>query len=330
MTATVSRRRILKQACGAGAVALVGAPAVLRAAEPFAVKTSGLLGGWAELANDVFMEQGWDRKHGFTFTKERTYNVLATYYGDFVKGAVEIGVGGWDFFAKVYQKGAPVRIIGVISTGSMAGFLAGPDGPASLDAMKGKLVGAMQASSTYQMTKAWLKEFGRIELEKDIGIQNAPNPNATIALLAAKRVESALSWEHSLSAGVHRMPGSRVILNVGDYYKQHTRRDMPYFCVAMNADVIKKLPKDGIARIVKAYDDSFKWIASNSDAYASRAPKVKIEPAVIKTAMSSGRLKLQMQSMADAKNRQDVLFAADLLHKAGFFEKKLDEGLFAA
>ena len=47
---------------------------------------------------------------------------------------------------------------------------------------------------------------------------------------------------------------------------------------------------------------------------------------MIKTALSSGRLKLEMRSMADAKNREDVMYCADLLHKAGFFPKKLDEG----
>jgi hypothetical protein len=37
-----------------------------------------------------------------------------------------------------------------------------------------------------------------------------------------------------------------------------------------------------------------------------------------------------MRSMADAKTRDDVLCCADLLYKAGFFPKKVDDGLFAA
>lgn len=331
---TISRRRVLQQAgragLAAGAAAIVGAPAVLRAAQPFSVTTSTLLGGWGELANDVFIERAYFKKYDFVFKQDQLYNVLATYYGDFAKGTVEIGIGGWDFFAKIYQKGAPVRIIGICSTGSMAGFLSAANGPAKLDDLKGKLVSAMQVSSTYQMTKVWLKQFGGVELEKDVKVQNAPNPNATIALLAASRADAALSWEHSLSLGLQKLPGSKVFLDVGDFYQQHTKRTMPYFCIAMNANTIKKLPKDAVSRIVKAYDDSFKWIAANPDAYAAKAKKIKVDPAVIKTAMASGRLKLEMQSMADAKNREDVLFCAELLHKAGFFEKKLDDGLFAA
>ena len=331
---TISRRRVLQQAgrasLAAGAAAIVGAPAVLRAATPFTVTTSTLVGGWGELANDVFVERAYFKKYDFVFRQDQLYNVLATYYADFAKGAVEIGIGGWDFFAKVYQKGAPVRIIGIVSTGSMAGFLSAANGPNSLADLKGKLVSAMQVSSTYQMTKAWIREFDGLELEKDIKVQNAPNPNATIALLAANRADAALSWEHSLSLGASKLPGSKVFLNVGDYYKQHTRRTMPYFCIAMNANTIRKLPKDAVQRIVKAYDDSFKWIEANPDAYAAKATKLKVDPAVIKTAMASGRLKLEMQSMADAKNREDVLYAADILQKSGFFPKKLDDGLFAA
>ena len=211
----------------------------------------------------------------------------------------------------------------------MAGFLSGPNGPSSLAGLKGKMVTAMQVSSTYQMTKVWLKEFGGIALEKGIRVQNAPNPNATIALLAADRADAALTWETSLSLGLHRIPGSKVFLDIGDYYKQHTKRTMPYFCIAMNANTIKKLPKDAVPRIVKAYNDSFKWIEANPDAYAAKATEIKTDPAVIKTALSSGRLKLEMRSMADAKNREDVLYCADLLYKAGFFKKKLDDGLFA-
>jgi ABC-type nitrate/sulfonate/bicarbonate transport system substrate-binding protein len=188
----------------------------------------------------------------------------------------------------------------------------------------------MQVSSTYKMTKTWLQEFGSIEMEKDILVQNAPNPPATIALLAGKRVDASLTWEHSLSLGLNRVKGSEVFLNVGDYYKSHTKRNMPYFCVAMNANTIKKLPKDAVSRIAAAYADNMNWIMNNRDNYAARATQLKIDPAVIRTAMDSGRLSLQMQSMADAESRKDILLAAEILQKAQFFPKKLDEGVFAA
>lgn len=334
MTAKISRRRVLGQAAGAGVIAgaatLIGAPAVLRAAQKFEVKHVTLMGGWGQLANEVFYEKDFDRTRDFTMGAGQTYNVLGTYYADFAKGNIDIGIGGWDFFAKIYMLGAPVRIIGIISTGSMAAFLGAPNGPRSLKDLRGKTVAAMQVSSTYKMTKTWLQEFDSIEMEKDIQVQNAPNPPATIALLAGKRVDASLTWEHSLSLGLSKVKGSEVFLNVGDYYKAHTKRTMPYFCVAMNADTIKKLPGDAVSRISAAYTDNLNWIMNNRDNYAARAKALKIDPAVIKTAMDSGRLDLRMRSMADAENRKDVLVAAEILQKAKFFPKKLDEGVFAA
>lgn len=330
----ISRRQALGQAAGAGAIAgaatLIGAPAVLRAAQPFRIRHATLMGGWGQLANEVFYEKAFSRKYDFTLAPGQTYNVLSTYYADFAKGNVDIGIGGWDFFAKIYMRGAPVRIIGIISTGSMAGFLGAPKGPRSLNELRGKTVAAMQVSSTYKMTKAWLAEFDHINLGKDISVQNAPNPPATIALLAGQRADAALTWEHSLSLGLHKVKGTEVFLNVGEYYKAHTKRDMPYFCVAVNTNVIKKLPKDAVSRIAAAYTDNLNWIMHHRDDYAARAKKLKIDPAVIKTAMDSGRLDLKMRSMSDEKNRSDVLYAAKLLQKTKFFPKPLDEGVFLA
>jgi len=330
----ITRRQALGQAAGAGAVVgaatLLGAPAVLRAAPRFTIKHATLMGGWGQLSNEVFYEKNFAGKYDFTLAAGQTYNSLATYYADFAKGNVDIGIGGWDFFAKIYMRGAPVRIIGIISTGSMAGFLGAPNGPRSLSDLRGKTVAAMQVSSTYKMTKVWLEEFGGIAMEKDILVQNAPNPPATIALLAGQRVDASLTWEHSLSLGLHKIKGSDVFLNVGTYYKEHTKRNMPYFCVAVNENVIKKLPKDAVSRIAAAYSDNLNWIMHHRDDYAARAKKLKIDPAVIKTAMDSGRLNLQMHSMSEETNRADVLYAANILQKAKFFPKKLDEGVFSA
>lgn len=328
----ITRRRALGQAAGivAGAATLTGAPAILRGAQQFEIKHATLVGGWGQLANEVFYEKDFAGKHGFTMAPGETYNVLATYYADFAKGNIDIGIGGWDFFANVYMRGAPVRVIGIISTGSMAGFLGAPKGPRSLQDLRGKTVAAMQVSSTYKMTKVWLETFDGIGLEKDITVQNAPNPPATLALLAGERVAASLTWEHSLSLGLHMVKGSNVFLDIGSYYKGHTKREMPYFCVAMNANVIEKLPKDAVSRIVAAYADNLNWIMQNRGDYAARAKKLKIDPAVIRTAMDSGRLDLKMRPMSDEKSRSDVLYAADLLHKAKFFSKELDEGVFSA
>jgi len=327
-------RRVMLQRGASGSLALgtglLGSPWLARAQAPLAIKTGTLFGGWAHLGNDTLLEMGFDKKHGFAMTNAQTYNVLATYYADFAKGSFEIGVGAWDFFARAYMQGAPLRIIALISEGTQAGFLGRADGPKSIKDLKGKTVAAMQASGTYQMAKGFVREFDGLEFEKDINIQNAPNPPGTVALVAGNRADAALTWEQSLSLGLDMVKDSKVFVNLGEYYQQHTKRAMPYFAIGMHQSAIDRLPKGSLAKLTGLYDDLAKWISGNVDAYAARAPRIEVQPKVIKTAIESGRLRFQMRSAAEPKNREDLLFCADLLSKSGMFPKKLDDGIFAA
>ena len=329
MAAGFTRRRLLRQAATTAA-AVVSAPYIARGQTLVPVRTGTLFGGWAHLGNDTLLELGLDKKHGFAMTNHQTYNVLATYYADFAKGSFDIGVGTWDFAARAYMQGAPMRIIGMISEGTQAGFLGRGDGPSSLKEMKGKTLAAMLASGTYQMSKVFAREFDGLEFEKDVNVQNAPNPPGTVALVAGNRADAALTWEQSLSLGLGLVKDSRVFVNLGEYYRQHTKRTMPYFCVAMHQNAIDRMPKGSVAGLVALFDELAKWMHGNVDAYAARATRIEVEPRVIKSAIDSGRLKFQMRSAAVAENRADVLLAAELLTKGGMFPKKLDEGIFAA
>ena len=332
-TAAPSRPSRRKLIAGLGTAALVtgiASPAILRAQGLVPIKTGTLFGGWAHMGNDALLDLGLDKKHGFQMTVNQTYNVLATYYADFAKGSFDIGVGTWDFFSRAYMQGAPMRILGLISEGTQAGFLGRSDGPSSVKDLKGKTLAAMQASGTFQMAKIFAKTFDDIEFEKDVTIQNAPNPPGTVALVAGNRADAALTWEQSLSLGLDMVKGSRVFANLGDYYAQHTKRSMPYFAIAMNQNAIDRLPKGSTEKLVALFDDLAKWMQGNVDTYAARAAKINVEPRVIKTAIESGRLKFQMRPTTNPDNRKDIIYAAELLAKGGMFPKALDEGIFAA
>jgi ABC-type nitrate/sulfonate/bicarbonate transport system substrate-binding protein len=173
-----------------------------------------------------------------------------------------------------------------------------------------------------------VRKFDNIEFEKDVEVQNVPNPPATITLVAGDRAAAAHSWEHSLSAGLHKIPGSKVFLNVGDYYKKHTGREMPYFCAVVREDALAKHPPGTLQKINKTYADVFAWIHSHEAEFAEQAAKVKLEPDVLRTAMNSGRMRFQVRPMTETKNRDDVKFCADFLFESGGLEKKLDDGYF--
>ena len=173
------------------------------------LKTATLAGGWSNLQNQVLFKNKFDEKHDLKFDSFRVYNRLGTYYADMLKGNFQIGVGTWDSFAKMHMKGAPMQIIGIVSTGTLAGMFARKDGPNSLEELKGKTVAAMQVSGTFKMAKTWAKVFGKIDFDKDVRIQNAPNPPATINIVAADRADAAIAWEHSLSVGLHKIRARR-------------------------------------------------------------------------------------------------------------------------
>jgi len=333
MSRNLSRRGFLAGAAGAGiagGVAAFSAPNIARGQGMTTLRTGTLAGGWSHLTNDIMVEKGFDQRNGLKAEIFGTYGVLTQYYNDFIAGNIQVGIGAWDAFAKFYQKGAPIQIVGLVTGGRLAGFFSRPEGPSKLEDLKGKTVAAMQSSGTYLMTKAWSKRFSNIVFEKDVEVQNAPNPPGTIALVSANRADAALSWEHSLSTGLHRVPGSKIFLNVGEYYERNTGREMPYFCVAMRSDTIKASPPGTVEKVVKTYAEQLEWVHANEGDFAERARRIEIDPAVIKTAMSSGRMRFKMRSVADAKVRDEVLFAANILTEDGFFEKKLDDGFFAA
>ena len=334
MTKPISRRTFVKGAghagIAAGAAAIVGAPAIVRSQQPIPIVTATLSGGWAELGNRLLMDGGFDVRNGLKFSNYNTYSALANYYTDITKGTIDVGIGAWDSFAKMWEKGVPVSLIGVIATGSMVGMYTRAGGPTSMKDLKGKIVSAMQASGTYTMTRTWVKMFDDLEFEKDIEVQNAPNPSAVVTIVAGGRADAGLSWEHSLSVGLHKVPGSQIGINVGDYYKKHTGHEMPFFGVVLRNDWIKKQPPGTVAKVVKTYGNMIEWVHQHEDEFANRFSEIKLEPEIVKTAISSGRMRMAMRSMAEKKDREDVLYCADLMLKGGAFEKKIDDGFFAA
>lgn len=332
MTETLSRRKFLRNAGTTGlavGTGIIAAPSLSFGAPPPTLITATLAGGWSNIANQVLFHKKFGEKNDIKFNQFRVYNRLGTYYADFLKGNFQIGVGTWDSFAKMHMKGAPMQIVGIVSTGTLAGIFARKDGPNSLEELKGKTVAAMQVSGTYKMFRTWTKVFAGFDFNKDVEFVNAPNPPATITMVAAERADACVAWEHALSTGLHKIPESKVFLNINDFYRKYTGRDQPYFCIAINKEALGDVPKDTIAKAIQAYADTFEWIMANPVEFQALGPSVRIKPEILKTAMDSGRMQFKMRSMAIDKNREDVHFAAEIMRKAGALPEKLPDSYFA-
>lgn len=317
----------LSLGAGLGAATL-GMPTVLRAAEPSQVSLGGMSNGWSLMATTMMKERGFDKKNKVEI-EPRYYPTLQVYYADYVAGRIDVAMGAWDFFAAQHIKGVPIRLLGVVSTYSMAGILVGPKGPKTIEEMKGRSLAALQGGGLYSLTKATLKKFSGIELEKDVSVQNIQNINAGVTLVAADRADGTLVWEPGLATGLKMMPGARILMNVDDYLKQHTGRAGPYFALSMQEATLKRDP-DAAKRLTDAYLELFDYVGKHTDEFAEMGKVQDLDPAIMRDAMDSGRLKLQMRPMAAENNRADVQFFADMLTEAGGLPGKLAPSFYIA
>jgi ABC-type nitrate/sulfonate/bicarbonate transport system substrate-binding protein len=125
MKLRISRRRLLQTGVAAAAGVTLARPFVARAADPSQVSLGGMSNGWSLMATTLMKERGFDKKHKVEI-EPKFYPTLAVYYADYVAGRIDVAMGAWDFFAAQYIKGVPIKLLGVVSTYSMAGILVGP------------------------------------------------------------------------------------------------------------------------------------------------------------------------------------------------------------
>ncbi len=327
MKTTVTRRRFLGSASAVGLA--VGAPYVVRAAEPIRLRAPGLASGFSAVISNYLAAKRTDLKNGLDIDYAVTYTSVRNLYNDFVAGNLDISAGTWDSFAHRYLKGVPAELACIITTGQMAGMFTGPDGPRTLEDLRGKTLAAMQVSGTYRLTKLILESYSGMKLEKDIEVQNAPNPVATLSLVMAKRADAALTWEPSLSLGLKKLPGSRVFFNVGEYYKSHAGRVFPYMCLALRSDTVARHP-DLPKRVIATYGELFELMGNNLEEAATlTAAKTKMSVPVLMEAFNSGRMRFEMRSMGDAEHRADVQALADYMTGRGVFKRKVDAGFYS-
>ncbi|MGE0153888.1 MAG: ABC transporter substrate-binding protein [Reyranellaceae bacterium] len=327
---TLTRRSLLRRSAGAAALfaAPLGAPFVARASEASKVSLGGMSNGWSLMATTLMKERGFDRKHKVE-VETKFYPTLSIYYADYVAGRIDVAMGAWDFFATQYLKGTPIKLLGAVSTYSMAGFLVGPKGPRTVEELKGKSVAALQGGGLYSLTKATLKKFSNIELEKDSPVQNIQNINAGVTLVAADRADATLVWEPGLATGLQKIQGSRILITIDDYLKKHVGREGPYFALSLQQETLKRDPSVA-RRLEDVYHELFAYVAKHPDEFAEMGKVQDLDPAIMREALNSGRLKLALRPAREDKHRSDMQFFADLLSESGGLPGKLDGGFYIA
>lgn len=329
---STSRRALLKAASlAAPAAAVLGLGPLLatRAAAQPALRWANLTPGFTTLLTDYMVAKGLDKANDLALGKPTAYTAVTTYYNDFVAGNYDVCIGSWDTFASRALAGVPIQYVCTVTTGNMINIITQGNGPATLQALKGKTLAAPQSTGTYRMMRAVVKELSGIDLETHATVQNVDNPAASVTLVMANRADAGLTWEPNVSVGLKRVPDMRVLYNAGEEYRRKYNLDLPYFGVAVRKEAIARDPSV-VARINKAFAQCIEGITTKTDEAVTIAGANSGIPAdVLKTAIGSKRLEFKHTSMQNDEGRRTILAANEFLVRNGALPKVVDNGFFA-
>ena len=326
MTATLNKRDLMKATLGAAAA--VGMPSRLLAEAGSPARWAYLRPGFTVLIAQYIKAKGLIKKNDANMASPTEYTAVSTYYNDFTAGNSDVCIGSWDVFAARYQAGVPIKLLCTITTGDMISIITGEKSVKTVKDLRGKTMAALQSTGTFRMVSALLKETYGLQLGKDVAIQGVDNPAAAVTLVMANRSDAGLSWEPNISMALHKKPDLRVIFNAGQVYREQTKHNLPYFAVAVRADLAKKNP-DQVKRIRKTFADCINGINEHTeDAVKIAGAGTGYPPEVMTDAIRSHRLRFRFGSMADEAERATIKKAGEFMVRNGLLKKQVDEGFF--
>jgi NitT/TauT family transport system substrate-binding protein len=328
---TLTRRTALKATAASLAAAGLGKmlPAAAAAENAEVSWASINPGSFTTLVMEYMTKRQLDKKHGVAFPKPHVYTSVNTYYNDFVVGNYDMCMGSWDTFASRYQAGVPLQFVCGFTTGNMINILVPANGAKSLEELRGKTIAATQATGTYRVTRALLKDINGLDIEKDMKVQNVDNPAAAVTLVMIDRADAVLVWEPNTSAALARSPDIRVLYSAGDEYRKKTGAELPYFGVAVRKELLARIP-DVARRLDAAFAECVSGIMQDVDAAVDLVgPNGGVDQEVLRAAMKSGRLQFRHFSMDDPAGRASVTAASEMLVKNKVLDRPIDDGFFA-
>ncbi len=229
------------------------------------IKAGTLQGGISTL--DVMEATSISGEHGFSLEVlrlQKTPDILAAL----AKGDIDVAVIPAEMVARLIEDNTSIRIIAVDMLQNQA--ILSMDDIGSIDDLRGKTVGALLASGTYKMFKAYVKAVYNITVVEN----GSPGPDEILAVnvlpgsfldaLASGDVDAVVVWEPFVSKGV-------VSYNAGivsDYMSLWGKTGLdgePVMLVwVANKDFVDKNP--GLAEaFVSARDDAALYWKNNKD-----------------------------------------------------------------
>jgi taurine transport system substrate-binding protein len=278
----LSRRGFL--AAAAGAAAVVGAPAVLRAQGKGRVRLAYLQLGWAATEiihkEDLLGKRGWAPEYSIVpGSPVPLLNQLTSKNVDAIDMSFALA-------AKAFEDGAPIKVTGV-ATAVLGAIVARTGaGVNKVEDLKGRKVAAVVGTSTFFDIRALtLKGYG-FDLQKDTQIVTATAPPDMVTLLGKGDVDAIIAWQPITDQVVLRGQGVYLAKQI-DLWRKATGRPTGFpvhVCYLVHNEFLGKNPA-----IAKDLNDAQKdaveiWYNRPDRAMEIVADVTKLPPDVIKVA----------------------------------------------
>lgn len=236
----------------------------------------GARGNWETAASELGQQAGFFKKHGLTLEIVYTQGSAETQQAT-ISGSVDIGVGlGTTAVMSAFVKGAPLRVIGNVSTGSSEFWYVPAASPLhSMKDVAGKTVAfSTTGSSSHMEVLAFLKEYG---------VQAKPvatgGTAATFTQVMSGQID--VGWS-SPPFGLDAAREGRIrVIGRGN--------ELPHFRGQTIRLIVAHAPyleshREIAARYIEAYRETLAWMYANPAAIAAYAAFAKVPVATAQQA----------------------------------------------
>ena len=273
---------------------------------------------------DVLKDRGIDKKHGIDL-EVKNYSNIAGFYGATSTGEVDMSVAGPWVLQKLRNQGARVQAVFTFVPISSLGVVTGDPHINGIKDLKGKTLAADMGSSEYLLLAMYARSQG-IELGKDVTVAQA-GPPAAKAMLEAKRVDAAMSWETNTTLLLKSDPTFRRVIGGETAWAALNGSSNArgwQLLLTLHEDALKRAP-EAVTKLQAMWQDAAHFLVTNTkEAEAIDYRTVKLPPGVLSDALASKRLVYDIQPVWGPE-REGIWNSFKLGVKYGYIKEMPDE-----